>query len=56
MNRKQQIQNVLWLKTFLDEFEEEELEEEEGNSSEEEENIILKVTLIQQLNTRYLKS
>ncbi|CAG8684260.1 3015_t:CDS:1, partial [Funneliformis mosseae] len=56
MNRKQQIQNILLLKTFLDELEEEELEEEEGTLSKEEESIILKATLVQQLITQYLKS
>ena len=42
MNCKQQIHNVLWLQTFL----EDEFEEKEGTSSKEEENIILKATLI----------
>ncbi|CAG8577915.1 1517_t:CDS:2, partial [Funneliformis caledonium] len=40
MNRKQQIQNVLLLKTFLNELEEEKLEEEERTLSEEEESKI----------------
>jgi hypothetical protein len=56
MNRRQQIQNVLLLKTFLDEFEEKKLEEKEETSNKEEDSIILKATLVQQLTTRYLKS
>ena len=53
MNRKRQIHRTLLLQTLL---ENESEEEEEGTSSEEEESIILKATLIQRLNTRYLKS
>ena len=41
------------LQTLL---EDESEEEEEEASSEKEDNIILKATLIQRLNTRYLKS
>ena len=53
MNRKRQIHRTLLLQTLL---ENESKEKEEGTSSEEEESIILKATLIQRLNTRYLKS
>jgi hypothetical protein len=55
MNRKDKICRALWLQTLLEDEAEEEEEENGGSSSEEDENIIIKATLLQRLNTRYLK-
>ena len=55
MNRKDKICRALWLQTLLEDEAEEEEEENEGSSSEKDENIIIKTTLLQRLNIRYLK-
>jgi hypothetical protein len=51
MNKRQIYYNVLCLQILLDEG----YEKYEESSSEEEDNTILRLALIQQLNTRYLK-
>jgi len=52
MNKQQIYYNVLCLQILLDK----EYEKYKESSSKEEDNTILQTALIQQLNTRYLKS